>query len=117
MTFYFRSENVPELAGLSKWDRRVMLRGTFLKERVISTMVLLAVALLSMNFLFNPMLEALAPQIRSNSMPYLVLLLLWLFFLMWARDVVMMNLLRPKIAARRATLAAQRAQSAPETGA
>ncbi len=116
MAFYIRSENVPELAGLSKWERRVMLRGTFLKERALSTLVLLGVVLVSVNYLFNPLLQSLAPQLRSNSLPYIVILLAWLFLVMWVRDVLMMNWLRPKIAARRAAQAAKQQQSASEAG-
>lgn len=115
MVFYIRSENVPELAGLSKWDRRVMLRGTFMKERALSTLVLLGVMLLTVNYLFNPLLQSLAPQVRNNSLPYVAVLLAWLFLMMWIRDVVVMNLLRPKIAARRAALAAQQLPSESET--
>lgn len=112
MTFYIRSEDVPELAGLSKWERRAMLRGTFLKERSISTLVLLGIVLGSVNYLLNPLIQAYAPDVRNNSMLYMVILLGWLFLLMWARDVVMMNLLRPKIAAKRAELAAKQAADA-----
>lgn len=102
MTFYIRPENVPELAGLTKWERRVMLRGTFLKERTISTLILLVVVLAGTHFVLNPLLARYLPQMQSNSMPYMAILLVWLFLLMWVRDVVLMNLLRPKIAAKRA---------------
>ncbi|SFN58198.1 hypothetical protein SAMN05660284_01833 [Formivibrio citricus] len=114
MAFYIRSENVPELAGLSKWERRVMLRGTFMKERALSTLVLLGVVLVSVSYLFNPLLQSFAPQLRNNSFPYMVILLAWLFLLMWVRDVVMMNLLRRKIAAKRAVQAAKQ-QSGSDT--
>ena len=105
MTFYIRAENVPELAGMSKWERRVMLRGTFLKERTISTLALLVVVLASVNFVINPLLQAALPEVRNNSMPYMVILLAWLFLLMWVRDVILMNMLRPKIAQKRQELA------------
>ncbi|MDR3414392.1 MAG: hypothetical protein P4L87_26100 [Formivibrio sp.] len=112
MTFYIRPENVPELTGLSKWERRAMLRGTFLKERSISTLVLLGVVLASVNYLVNPLLQQVAPDVRNNSMLYMVILLCWLFLLMWLRDVVLMNMLRPKIAAKRAAIAAKQAADA-----
>lgn len=110
MAFYIRSEDVPELDGLSKWERRVMLRGTFLKERTISTLVLLVVVLATVNFIVNPLLMAFLPQVRNNSMPYALILLVYLFVLMWVRDVVLMNVLRPKIAAKRAADAAKQAE-------
>ncbi len=89
----------------------MLLRGTFLKERSISTMVLLGVVLASVNFVFNPLLQAYVPDVRSSSMLYMAILLGWLFLLMWVRDVVMMNWLRPKIAAKRAELAAKQASA------
>lgn len=89
-----------------------MLRGTFLKERTISTLGLLVVVLASVNYLINPLLVAFAPQIRNNSMTYMLLLLVWLFLLMAIRDVVLMNILRPKIAAKRAADAAKPAVEA-----
>lgn len=110
MTFYIRSEDIPELAGLSKWERRVMLRGTFLKERTISTLFLLVIVLASVNFVVNPLLVTYAPQVRTSSMPYAAILLIWLFLLMWIRDVVLMNMLRPKIAAKRAEVVAKQAE-------
>lgn len=89
-----------------------MLRGTFLKERSISTLVLLGVVLASVNYLVNPLLQQVAPDVRNNSMLYMVILLCWLFLLMWLRDVVLMNMLRPKIAAKRAAIAAKQAADA-----
>ncbi|WP_432719394.1 hypothetical protein R0381_000469 [Jeongeupia wiesaeckerbachi] len=102
MAFYFRADDVPELRGLSKWDQRVLLRGTFLKERSISTLVLLLIVIGSIQFVINPLVESLAPGFRNNSLGYAAVLIVWLLALMSTRDIVMMNILRPKIAAKRA---------------
>lgn len=115
MTFYLRAETVPELAGLSKTERRMMLRGTFLKERMFSTLALLAVVLGSVNYGLTPLLQKFLPQLRNDQVLYMVILLGWLFFLMWVRDVVMMNLLRPKIAVRRAKQLAKPDEHAADT--
>ncbi|AZN37637.1 hypothetical protein [Iodobacter ciconiae] len=102
MSFYFRPDNVPELDGLSRWEQRVLLRGTFLKERAMSTLVLLVVVIASVQFVINPVLASVWPDFQSNSIPYAGVLVVWLLLLMWLRDVVMMNVLRPKIAIKRA---------------
>ncbi|MEN9657154.1 MAG: hypothetical protein RL571_619 [Pseudomonadota bacterium] len=102
MSFYFRPDNVPELDGLSRWEQRVLLRGTFLKERAMSTLVLLVLVIGSVQFLINPLLASIWPNFQSNSMAYGGVLVVWLLLLMWLRDVVMMNVLRPKIAIKRA---------------
>jgi uncharacterized membrane protein YkvI len=107
MAFYLRAESVPELAGLDKMQRRILLRGTFLKERLVSTLVLLGVIMLSVNFGINPLIQKLYPHLKNDQIGYVVILLAWLFLLMAIRDVVMMNILRPKIAAHRAKAAAQ----------
>ncbi|GAA5784828.1 hypothetical protein [Chitiniphilus shinanonensis] len=104
MTFYFRSDDVPELQGLSRWEQRVLLRGTFIKERAVSTLVLLLIVIGTVQFGLNPLIESLAPGLRNNTLPYASVLLVWLFLLMWLRDVVMMNVLRPKIGAKRVEL-------------
>lgn len=109
MTIYFRSEDIPELAGLSKWERRVFLRGTFLKERTLSSLALMFIVLGSVHFILNPLLMSNFPQLRESSMLYLAILIGWLLLWMGVRDIVMMNLLRPKIAARRAELEAKNA--------
>ena len=102
MTIYFRPDDVPELQGLTSWEQRVLLRGTFLKQRAMSTVFLLLAVLGSVQFIINPLLEKLAPAIRVNNLYYAAILIAWLLLLMWGRDVVMMNLLRPKIAEKRA---------------
>jgi uncharacterized membrane protein YpjA len=99
MAFYLRAEQVPELAGLDKWQRRQLLRGTFLKERMMSTLLLLGVILLSVNFGLNPLIMKFMPHLKNDQITYAVILLVWLFVLMAVRDIIMMNLLRPKIAA------------------
>ncbi len=109
MTIYFRSENVPELADLSSLERRVMLRGTFLKERTLSSLVLMFVVLGSVHFIINPLLIALLPVVRNNSFFYMAVLVSWLILMMRVRDVVLMNMLRPKIAAKRAEAVARQA--------
>ncbi|BCL76103.1 hypothetical protein JHS3_18390 [Jeongeupia sp. HS-3] len=101
MAFYFRADDVPELRGLSKWDQRVLLRGTFLKERAISTLLLLVLVIGSIQFVINPMLESFSPGFQHNTLAYAGVLIVWLLALMSARDIVMMNILRPKIAAKR----------------
>ncbi|WP_028449107.1 hypothetical protein [Chitinibacter tainanensis] len=102
MTFYFRPDSVPELAGLSAWEQRVLLRGTFLRERAISTVILLLVVLASVQFALNPLMAALAPGLRNDSWSYAAILVVWLLALMKGRDIILMNLLRPKFAAKRA---------------
>jgi fatty acid desaturase len=102
MSFYFRPDNVPELDGLSRWEQRVLLRGTFLKERAMSTLVLLVLVIASVQFMINPLLAAFWPGFQNNSVAYAGVLVGWLILLMWLRDVVMMNILRPKIAIKRA---------------
>ncbi|QLG88401.1 hypothetical protein HQ393_09155 [Chitinibacter bivalviorum] len=102
MTIYFRPDSVPELAGLSSWEQRVLLRGTFLRERAISTVVLLLAVLGSVQFAINPLLERFAPTIRTDSVIYAVILVIWLLLLMKGRDIVLMNMLRPKFAVKRA---------------
>jgi hypothetical protein len=102
MALFFRPDDVPELQGLTSWEQRVLLRGTFLKERAMSTVFLLLAVLGSVQFVINPLLTQFAPAFRQNNMYYAGLLIVWLLFLMWARDVVMMNILRPKIAVKRA---------------
>lgn len=86
-----------------------MLRGTFLKERTLSTIILLCIVLGSVNYVLNPLLIAYMPDVRNNSVIYMGILLGWLFLLMWVRDVVLMNHLRPKIANKRAENAAKQA--------
>jgi hypothetical protein len=102
MTIYFRPDSVPELAGLNTWEQRVLLRGTFLRERAISTVVLLLAVLGSVQFVINPLLEQLMPTVRTDSVSYALILVVWLLALMKGRDIVLMNILRPKIAAKRA---------------
>jgi hypothetical protein len=102
MAFYFRPDDVPELADLSRWEQRVLLRGTFLRERAVSTVMLLLVVLGSVQFVINPLLEKFAPTLRTDSMIYAGMLVVWLLFLMKARDIILMNQLRPKFAAKRA---------------
>jgi hypothetical protein len=106
MSFYIRPDDVPELQGLTRWEQRVLLRGTFIKERAMSTVFLLLAVLGSVQFAINPLLERYAPQIRTENMLYAGILVAWLLFLMWFRDTVMMNILRPKIAAKRAEMKA-----------
>lgn len=106
MSFYIRPDDVPELQGLTRWEQRVLLRGTFIKERAMSTVFLLLAVLGSVQFVINPLVDRYAPQIRDENMIYAGILVAWLLFLMWARDVVMMNILRPKIAVKRAELKA-----------
>ncbi|MDR3427299.1 hypothetical protein [Silvimonas sp.] len=106
MAFYFRPDDVPELQGLTRWEQRVLLRGTFVKERLISTVVLLLIVLASVEFLVNPLVHQFVPGVSNSSLPYMAILLVWLFLLIWLRDTVMMNLLRNKIGARRAQLEA-----------
>jgi len=107
MAFYLRAESVPELAGLDKFQRRMLLRGTFLKERLVSTLVLLGVILLSVNFGINPLIQKFFPLLKNDQIGYAAILLAWLLLLMAIRDMVMMNILRPKIAAHRAKAATQ----------
>ncbi|XZG69630.1 hypothetical protein ACTSKR_13370 [Chitinibacteraceae bacterium HSL-7] len=107
MAFYFRADDVPELDGLTRWEQRVLLRGTFLKERAMSTVFLLIAVIGSVQFVINPLLATHLPAVQNDSVKYVVVLLVWLFLLMWIRDVIMMNILRPKIAAKRAETAAQ----------
>ncbi|WP_410497544.1 hypothetical protein [Chitinibacter sp. S2-10] len=102
MTFYFRPDDVPELAGLSRWEQRVLLRGTFLRERAISTVVLLLAVLGSVQFVINPLIEKFLPNIRTDNMIYAAILVIWLLLLMKARDIILMNQLRPKFAIKRA---------------
>ncbi len=106
MSFYIRPDDVPELQGLTRWDQRVLLRGTFIKERGMSTVFLLLVVLGSVQYVINPIVDLYAPHIRSNTIIYTGILLVWLLFLMWFRDAVMMNILRPKIAIKRAEMKA-----------
>ncbi|QKJ67749.1 hypothetical protein HQN60_14045 [Deefgea piscis] len=106
MSFYFRPDDVPELQGLTRWDQRVLLRGTFIKERAMSTVVLLMAVLGSVQFVINPLLVQYAPTIRADNMFYAAILVGWLLFLMWARDAIMMNILRPKLALKRAEMKA-----------
>ncbi|SMC16033.1 hypothetical protein SAMN02745857_00080 [Andreprevotia lacus DSM 23236] len=102
MAFYLRADQVPELQGLTSWERRVLLRGTFLKERSISTVFLLVAAFGSIQFVINPLVRHLAPQLATNQIGYGIVLLAWVLILVTLRDIVMMNVLRPKIAAKRA---------------
>jgi hypothetical protein len=102
MAFYIRPDDVPELAGLSRWEQRVLLRGTFLRERAVSTVVLLIAVFVSVQYAINPLLEKFAPTVRTDSMIYAGILIVWLLFLMKARDIILMNQLRPKFAAKRA---------------
>jgi hypothetical protein len=102
MTIYFRPDSVPELAGLNTWEQRVLLRGTFLRERAISTVVLLLAVLGSVQFVVNPLLGHFVPTLRTDSISYALVLVVWLLVLMKGRDIVLMNILRPKIAAKRA---------------
>ncbi|HSC81397.1 MAG TPA: hypothetical protein VLC08_13660 [Chitinolyticbacter sp.] len=104
MPFYFRADDVPELAGLTRWEQRMLLRGTFIKERAISTLFLLIAVIGSVQFVINPLIEQFQPGMRTNSLSYVVALLAWLFLLMWLRDVIMMNVLRPKLAIKRAEM-------------
>lgn len=106
MSFYFRPDDVPELQGLKRWDQRILLRGTFLKERAMSTVLLLLIVLGSVQYVINPILDHYAPHIRTENLAYAGILIAWLLFLMWARDTVMMNMLRPKIAIKRAEMKA-----------
>ena len=89
-----------------------MLRGTFLKERTVSTIALLCIVLGSVNYVLNPLLIAYMPDVRNNSVIYMGILLGWLFLLMWVRDVILMNYLRPQIASKRAEAAAKQASAA-----
>ncbi|WP_157314050.1 hypothetical protein [Chitinibacter sp. GC72] len=102
MAFYFRPDDVPELAGLSSWEQRVLMRGTFLRERAISTVVLLLAVLGSVQFVINPLIEKFLPTVRTDNMVYAAILVVWLLLLMKARDIILMNQLRPKFAAKRA---------------
>lgn len=102
MAFYFRPDDVPELADLSRWEQRVLLRGTFLRERAISTVVLLLAVLGSVQFVINPLIEKFLPTVRTDNMIYAALLVAWLLLLMKTRDIILMNQLRPKFAAKRA---------------
>ncbi|WP_348945699.1 hypothetical protein ABHF33_03680 [Chitinibacter sp. FCG-7] len=102
MAFYFRPDDVPELAGLSSWEQRVLMRGTFLRERAISTVVLLLAVLGSVQFVINPLIEKFLPTVRTDNMAYAAILVVWLLLLMKARDIILMNQLRPKFAAKRA---------------
>lgn len=106
MSFYIRPDDVPELQGLTRWDQRVLLRGTYIKERAMSTVVLLLAVLGSVQFVINPIIDRYAPHIRTDTIIYAGILVAWLLFLMWARDTVMMNILRPKIALKRAEMKA-----------
>ncbi|UXY14726.1 hypothetical protein N8I74_15580 [Chitiniphilus purpureus] len=112
MAFYFRADDVPELQGLSAWEQRVLLRGTFIKERAVSTLLLLGIVIASVQFAINPLIERFFPALRSDTLPYAGLLLCWLFLLIWLRDTVMMNVLRPKIAVKRVELEKARAGQA-----
>lgn len=102
--FYLRADSVPELHGLTRWEQRVLLRGTFfVKERMISTLVLAVVAFfLTVPFGINPLMHHLVPGVTNDSGVYMAVLVVWVFVLLGARDIVMMNLLRHKIAAHRA---------------
>ncbi|WP_373974826.1 hypothetical protein NT239_14500 [Chitinibacter sp. SCUT-21] len=102
MAFYFRPDDVPELSGLSNWEQRVLLRGTFLRERAVSTVILLIAVFGSVQYVINPLLESLAPSVRTDSLAYGAILVVWLLALMKARDIILMNKLRPKFAAKRA---------------
>ncbi|GAB7126425.1 hypothetical protein JCM19000A_09320 [Silvimonas sp. JCM 19000] len=102
MAFYLRADSVPELHGLTRWEQRVLLRGTFVKERMISTLVLAVVAFLTVPFGINPLMHHLVPGVTNDSGVYMAVLVVWVFVLLGARDIVMMNLLRHKIAAHRA---------------
>lgn len=115
MTFYFRAEDVPELAGLSRWERRLLLHGGFIKERMISTAVLLVLALGGAWGVINPLLPRLFPSMGPDSLGYGMIVLAWLLFLIVGRNLVMMNLLRPKIAAYRAALLAKQAEKQADT--
>ncbi|WP_028455786.1 hypothetical protein [Chitinilyticum litopenaei] len=108
MSFYLRPDQVPELQGLSKMEQRILLRGTFLKERAMSTVVLLLVIIGSIQFGINPLIEQLLPTVRTDSMLYAGILIAWFLLLMTVRDIVMMNVLRPKFAAKRAEQTAER---------
>ncbi|MBE9610979.1 hypothetical protein [Chitinilyticum piscinae] len=111
MPFYLRPDQVPELQGLSKMEQRILLRGTFLKERAMSTVVLVVAILLTVQYALNPLIEHLSPGLRNSQWAYAAILLAWLFALMTARDIVLMNLLRPKFAAKRAEAKAARVAS------
>ncbi|KAF0811846.1 hypothetical protein IGB42_03656 [Andreprevotia sp. IGB-42] len=102
MAFYWKADEVPELQGLSRLEQRVLLRGTFLKERSMSTVALLVVAFASIEFVINPLVRSVAPQMTTSQMGYAGALIVWILLLMGVRDIVMMNILRPKIAAKRA---------------
>lgn len=78
----------------------MLLRGTFLKERTVSSLVLMFVVLASVHFIVNPILMSQFPGVRESAALYLVILVGWLLLWMWVRDIVMMNVLRPKIAAK-----------------
>ncbi len=106
MSFYIRPDDVPELQGLDRWEQRVLLRGTFIKERAMSTVFLLLAVLGSVQFVINPLIDRYAPQIRTENMLYGGILVGWLLLLMWLRDTIMMNILRPKIALKRAEIKA-----------
>ena len=102
MAFYFRADSVPELHGLGRFEQRRLTRAVFMRERMISTLVLAAVAYSSVYFVINPVVHHLLPEANNGSGTYMALLLVWVFALLGIRDVIMMNLLRPKIAAFRA---------------
>ncbi|WP_035052969.1 hypothetical protein [Andreprevotia chitinilytica] len=111
MAFYWKADQVPELQGLSRWEQRVLLRGTFLKERMISSLILLVVALGSVWGVIAPLLAKFAPGVQRDSFLFFAVMIVWLLVLIGLRDVVMMNILRPKIAAKRAAkVAAEVAQ-------
>ncbi len=74
----------------------------------MSSMILLLVVLGSVHFIINPILMNNFPGVRENATLYLVILVGWLFLWMKVRDVVMMNILRPKIAIKRAELDAKK---------
>ncbi len=108
MAFYLRPDQVPELQDLSKMEQRILLRGTFLKERAISTVFLLVIIVASVQFALNPLLQHFMPTLRNDSMVYAGILIAWLFILMNVRDIILMNMLRPKFAAKRAEATAQK---------
>lgn len=108
MAFYIRPDQVPELQGLNKMEQRILLRGTFLKERAISTVFLLIAIVGSVQFALNPVLQHAMPALRTDSMAYAGILIAWLFILMAVRDIILMNMLRPKFAAKRAEATASK---------
>ncbi len=101
--FYLRADSVPELHGLTRWEQRVLLRGTFCQRTHDFHPGAGGGGLfLTVPFGINPLMHHLVPGVTNDSGVYMAVLVVWVFVLLGARDIVMMNLLRHKIAAHRA---------------